>query len=653
MIVQCLLVTVFGTGLLLADSAAAGEPDEHSVRIAPSTLALDVGMPTSIGLPDETTLDLIVTGRRSHPSGNISVLARPVDDARAGYLLALTGQANGDLVGTVLTPGHEYRLVAQAGSLPRIEEVRIVPTELAWRDDVIWHTEATSLPAMRRQPGSQAGSQADTSTTSLNVLVLYTAAARGGRSDAEWTAFLDNLFAVTNDAYARSGTLVDFNRVGAQQVAASETVSSMELLSQLMWHGAAFDAAMFGQVEDWRLAADAHLVALLRLWQPSQSNCGAAGVPACGDDAQCYNAGLGYSVTSLGDCSQLMLAHELGHNLGSAHEPGLDWSGTYPYSHAHVTPAGVGTVMSRTASTLAAQFSAPAADCDGHPCGIEEVSDNARSLRQARHYVARWITDRSITLLDFAPSQVTRGRSLLVNFLWFGVITPRFHIDLHRDGAPIARLSDAESLPRGFKLLSIPDSLPLGPGYSLRVTAADLPGIYTESGPFELVLPTGPPSVLSLGTAVLTAPPGATFVALSVQRAGGAEGMVRVEFETVDGSARAGPHYTATSGSFIWPDGVDGEYSLTVPLTAGAARGQARTFSVVLRNPSAGATLGTPSATVVTITAQPGSGGGGGALGPWSLLLAGILLALSVSAPTARRRQSGAASGGGVGSRMM
>lgn len=652
MIAQGLLAAALGTTLLLAEPDAAGLTDEVPVRVDPAALALETGAPANVRLPDGTALELIVTARRRHPSGNVTVLARPTDPAQSGYLVTLTGRPETGLAGTVLAPQGEYRLEAREGALQPPRMVRVVPPANAWLDDVAWHARPASAPAVTFDEDILS----DEHTTPLNVLVLYTAGARDGRNDAEWTAFLDDLFAVTNDAYAHSGAQVEFNRVGERLVAASESAGSFELLSQVTPRSGSFDAAVFGAVEDWRLAADAHLVALLRRWQPSQSNCGAAGLQACGDDAQCYNANLGYSVTSLGDCTALTLAHELGHNLGSAHEPGLDWGGTYPYAHAHVTPGGVGTVMSRTGTTRTAQFSSPVADCDGYPCGIEEVSDNVRSLRQSRHYIARWISDRSITLWDFAPAQVTRGGSLALNFLWFGVLTPRFHIDLHRDGAAVARLADAESLPEGFKLLAIPASLPLGTGYSLRVTAADLPAIYTESGQFELVPPAGPPGVIAMGAAAVTAPQGASFVELTVHRTGGTAGLAVVEFETVDGTARAGTHYTATTGSFAWPDGADGAYNITVPITTAAAQGQDRTFSVVLRNPSAGTTLGTPAATVVTIRAPAGGGGGGGgggSPGPWSLLLAAALLACPAGARAGRRGQSVVASGAGVGSRMM
>ncbi len=628
---QGLLAAALGTILLVVAPVAASLQDQDLSRLDPAALELEVGSPASIRLPDGTALELIVTGRRHHPSGNMTLLARPADPAQSGYLVTLTGQANTQLVGTVFSPQGEFRLETRAGQPYQPGMKRVMPTGNAWHNDVIWHYPKAFYPAATLDEDTLS----DESTTPINVLVLYTSGAREGRDEAEWTALLDDLFAVTNDTYAHSGTQVEFNRVGERLVAASESAVSLELLSHMMSHSGSFDATVFGEVEGWRLAADAHLVALLRRWQPSQSNCGAAGLPACGDDAQCYNAGLGYSVTSIGNCSALTLAHELGHNLGSSHEPGLDWGGTYPYAHAHVTPAGAGTVMSRTSTTLEAQFSSPGADCSGHPCGIEEVSDNVRSLRQARHYIARWISDRSITLLDFAPAQVTRGGSLPLNFLWFGVITPRFDIDLHRDGTSVASLSTAELLPSGFKLLSIPNTLPPGAGYSLRVTATDLPNIHAESGPFELVLPGGPPSVIAMGAAAVTAPQGATVVELSVHRTGGTEGMVVVDFETVDGTGRAGTHYTATSGSFAWSDGADGDYTITVPLIPGAAQGQDRTFSVRLRNLSAGATLGTPASAVVTIIARPG-GGGGGAIGPWSLLLAGVLLAMSA---TARRQR--------------
>src|SRR5690606_42036211 len=48
------------------------------------------------------------------------------------------------------------------------------------------------------------------------------------------------------------------------------------------------------------------------------------------------------------------------------------------------------------------------------PCGIDGVSDNVRTLEETRHYVARWLTDRSITVS--VPASVRADDSLNVDF---------------------------------------------------------------------------------------------------------------------------------------------------------------------------------------------------------------------------------------------
>ncbi|MGE3706086.1 MAG: Calx-beta domain-containing protein, partial [Vicinamibacterales bacterium] len=89
-------------------------------------------------------------------------------------------------------------------------------------------------------------------------------------------------------------------------------------------------------------------------------------------------------------------------------------------------------------------------------------------------------------------------------------------------------------------------------------------------------------------------------VAVSVTRSGASTGAVSVNYATANGTALAGTHYTATSGTLNWADGDTAAKTITVPVIDDGAVNTARTFSVGLSG-AVGATLGSPSATTVTI----------------------------------------------------
>ncbi|MBK6980995.1 MAG: hypothetical protein IPH30_05510 [Betaproteobacteria bacterium] len=89
-------------------------------------------------------------------------------------------------------------------------------------------------------------------------------------------------------------------------------------------------------------------------------------------------------------------------------------------------------------------------------------------------------------------------------------------------------------------------------------------------------------------------------VAVSVTRSGPSSGAISVNYATTNGTALAGTHYTATSGTLNWADGDAAPKTITVPIIDDGAVNTARTFAVGLSG-AVGATLGSPSSTTVTI----------------------------------------------------
>ncbi|HBA85277.1 MAG TPA: hypothetical protein DCZ95_14410 [Verrucomicrobia bacterium] len=90
-------------------------------------------------------------------------------------------------------------------------------------------------------------------------------------------------------------------------------------------------------------------------------------------------------------------------------------------------------------------------------------------------------------------------------------------------------------------------------------------------------------------------------VRLYVSRSGSATGAVSVSYATANGTATAGTDYTATNGTLSWIAGDLANKFFDVLLADDAAYEVSETFSASL-SAAAGADLGTPAQTIVTIT---------------------------------------------------
>lgn len=98
---------------------------------------------------------------------------------------------------------------------------------------------------------------------------------------------------------------------------------------------------------------------------------------------------------------------------------------------------------------------------------------------------------------------------------------------------------------------------------------------------------------------------------INVRRTGGSSGQVSVDFATADDTATAGADYQMVVGTLIWSDLDSTVKSFSVPITDDLSTEGDETINILLSNVTGGATLGSPSTAVLTIsdndTPSPGS----------------------------------------------
>lgn len=293
----------------------------------------------------------------------------------------------------------------------------------------------------RTQAGAQVQASASTASggTVIDVMVAYTS---GLVSDYGSTAAamtrIDNLVDVTNQAYADSGVNQSIRLVHTMQVSYTDTNDDTQALHDLtgsdgQGNSLPIPSSLQG-VASARTQYGADLVVLLRHFNEAGNNGCGLGWLIGGDEQQIIPSednAFGYSVVQDGSdggyyCLDTTFAHELGHNMGSAHDrDNADQPGAYSYSYGYRGNGvdGFATIMAYGGDTQTPvnYFSNPdISKCQNSPCGVADSSstsaDNAHSLNNTASLIAQFEAAKT-TATGFVKKDVNGdGKS---DLLWY------------------------------------------------------------------------------------------------------------------------------------------------------------------------------------------------------------------------------------------
>lgn len=261
----------------------------------------------------------------------------------------------------------------------------------------------------------------------IDVLVLYTTPVKNSLGgDAQAQAFAQQAIDATNTAYINSKIRQRVRLVRAQETTLAETGSLGTELSNLRANA---------DVGTLRNTHNADMVALL---SNSSDACGIGYLMGTAAGGNPNNA---FTVTSR-TCAvgNLSFAHELGHNMGSAHNPENGSGGTYSYSFGHWVNGSFRTVMSysnpcTSGCTRRPYFSNPAISFNGFPTGIENLRDNARSINGTADAIAGYrYSGSSLTLTNYNSGEII-ARNLNRTINWSSDnLAGNVKIEISRDG---------------------------------------------------------------------------------------------------------------------------------------------------------------------------------------------------------------------------
>jgi peptidyl-Asp metalloendopeptidase len=288
---------------------------------------------------------------------------------------------DGVIVGQITMPGAQYRLHPANDGLYSVEQVdtSALPSELPpVAADTSGAADTTGVPSTSVDSGAV-----------IDVLVVYTPAARAAAgSTAAMQSLIDLAVSNTNTAYANSGVLQRLRLVHRTEVSYTENGSISTDLERLQSSTDGFA----DEVHALRNTYGADMVSLLTT---SSEACGVGYVMTAVDSSF---APFAFNVTAW-DCAagNLSLAHELGHNMGLAHDAAnAAFQAAYSYSYGYRDPGYFRTVMAYPCTApdqpcgRIAYFSSPNRTYDGRVTGVPDASDNVRGLNNTAAITANF-----------------------------------------------------------------------------------------------------------------------------------------------------------------------------------------------------------------------------------------------------------------------
>lgn len=273
--------------------------------------------------------------------------------------------------------------------------------------------------------GEKLGNASD-SADRIDVLIVYTTATKnilGG--DAQAQTLAQQAIDSTNAAYANSKIRQRVRMVHAAEYQYTETSSASTDLGALRNNAA---------IQALRNEHNADLVAMIGEIQ------GACGIGYLMGAVSTSSQNNGFTFTGR-TCAvgNLSFAHELGHNMGSTHNPENGSSASFPYGYGHYVNGNYRTVMSyadpcTSGCTRRPYFSNPTIVYSGEPTGIDNQRDNARSMENTSDVIANYrYSGRSLTLSNYNSGE-TIPRNLSRTVTWTSNnITGNVKIELSRN----------------------------------------------------------------------------------------------------------------------------------------------------------------------------------------------------------------------------
>jgi hypothetical protein len=274
-----------------------------------------------------------------------------------------------------------------------------------------------SASASARTSSASAQQVSSAATTSggptIDVMVAYTSGITSayGSASAALTR-INNLVDITNQAYSDSGVSQRIRLVHTMQVSYTDTNDNTKALDDLTGNDGSGNSVPIPSslqgIASARTQYGADLVVLLRHFNDAGNNgCGIGWLIGGGEQGivPSEDNAFGYSVVQDGVdggyfCLDTTFAHELGHNMGSAHDRAhADQPGAYSYSYGYVGNGtdGFATIMAYGSDTQTPvnYFSNPSiAKCQNMACGVADTStssaDNAHSLNNTASLIAQF-----------------------------------------------------------------------------------------------------------------------------------------------------------------------------------------------------------------------------------------------------------------------